>query len=60
MAIFNINDDDYLGCVNKHDLTEGTAKKNRTIKEKLLLHIKKHVDIIHHFKNLMYILLSHE
>ncbi|RIB29751.1 hypothetical protein C2G38_2027469 [Gigaspora rosea] len=23
MAIFNINDDDYLGCVNEHDLTEG-------------------------------------
>ncbi|CAG8665632.1 7364_t:CDS:2 [Dentiscutata erythropus] len=42
MAIFNINDDDYLGRVNEHDLTEGTAKKKRTIKEKLFWHIKKH------------------
>ncbi|CAG8454932.1 3922_t:CDS:2 [Dentiscutata heterogama] len=42
MAIFNINDVDYLGRVNEHDLTEGTAKKRRTIKEKLFWHIKKH------------------
>ncbi|CAG8610629.1 224_t:CDS:2, partial [Gigaspora margarita] len=42
MAIFNINDNDYLGCVNEHDIIEDTAKKNRTIKEKLFLHIKKH------------------
>ncbi|KAF0517360.1 cyclopropane-fatty-acyl-phospholipid synthase [Gigaspora margarita] len=42
MAIFNINDNDYLGCVNEHDIIEDTAKRNRTIKEKLFLHIKKH------------------
>ncbi|CAG8811417.1 25552_t:CDS:2, partial [Racocetra persica] len=42
MAIFNINDNDYLGHVNEHDLTKDTSQKKRSIKEKLFWHIKKH------------------
>ena len=52
--LFNINDDDYLGKVNSGDnnmenpYIPKPEKQIKSIKEKLLWHIKQHVSIIIH------------